>query len=167
MNHEALNPEMTEIVNDKKEHHKTYEDETRIMIAGDYPPIRKALVRLISQEADLGVCVDAENINQALDAIKKEQVDLAIVDISSKDTNSIQLAETIKLQFPNLPVLMLSMPDRAAHAERSSQAEGEEYPLNEQITEQILKALRYIQSLLRSQIFGFTILVKTERSGEK
>ncbi|MHC4544786.1 MAG: response regulator [Planctomycetota bacterium] len=167
MNYEALNPETVETVNDKQEHYKACEDKTRIMVAGDYPPIRKALVRLISQEADLGVCVDAENTDRALDAIKKEQVDLAIVDISSKETNSIQLAETIKLKFPNLPVLILSMHDRAAHAERSSQAEGEEYPLNEQITEQILKALRYIQSLLRSQIFGVTILVKTERSGEK
>ncbi len=167
MNHEALNPEMTEIVNDKKEHHKTYEDETKIIIAGDYPPIRQALVQLIGREADLVVCVDAENTNQALDAIKKQQVDLAIVDISSKDTNSVQLAETIKLQFPNLPVIILSINDSAAHAERSSQAEAEEHPLDEQITEQIIKAVRYIQSLLRSQISGFTILVKTERSDEK
>jgi DNA-binding NarL/FixJ family response regulator len=166
MNHEALHPEMTEIVNDKKRH-KTYEDETRIMIAGDYPPIRQALVQLIGREADLGVCVDAENANQALDAIKKQQADLAIVDISSRNTNSVHLAETIKLQFPNLPVLILSINDSTAHAERSSQAEAEEHPLGEQITEQIIKAVRYIQSLLRSKIFGVTILVKTERSGEK
>jgi DNA-binding NarL/FixJ family response regulator len=167
MNHEALNPEMTEIVNDKKEHHKKYEDETRIMIAGDYPPIHQALVQLIGREAGLVVCVDAENTNQALDAIKKQQVDLAIVDISSKDTNSVQLAETIKLQCPNLPVLILSINDSAAHAEHSSQAEAEEHPLDEQVTEQIIKAVRYIQSLLRGQISGFTILVKTERSDEK
>ncbi|MHC4313172.1 MAG: response regulator [Planctomycetota bacterium] len=167
MNHEALNPEMTEIVNDIKEHHKTYEDETRIMVAGDYPPIHEALVQLIGREADLVVCVNTEKTNQALDAIKKQQVDLAIIDISSKDTNGVQLAETIKLQFPNLPVLILSINDSAAHVERSSQAEAEEHPLGEQVTEQIIKAVRYIQSLLRSRIFGVTILVKTERSGEK
>lgn len=137
------------------------------MITGDYPSTRQALVQLIGREVDLSVCVDAENTNQALDAIKKQQVDLAIVNISSKDTNSFQLAETIKLQFPNLPVLILSISDRAAHAENSSQAEAEEPPLGEQVTEQIIKAVRYIQSLLRSRIFGFTILVKTERSGEK
>lgn len=167
MNHEALNSEMTEIVHENKEHHKTYEEETRIMIAGDYPPIRQALIQLISREADLGVCIDAENINQALDAIKKQQVDLVIVDISSKDMNSVQFAEAIKLQFPNLPVLILSINDSAAHSERSSQAEAEEHLLDEQITEQIIKAVRYIQSLLRNQIWGFTILVKTERSDEK
>lgn len=164
MNHEALNPEMTEIVHKNKEHHKTYEDETRIMIAGDYPPIRQALVQLVGREGDLGVCVDAENTNQALEAIKKQQVDLAIVDISSKDTNSVQLAETIKLHFPNLPVIILSINDSGARAERSSQAEAEGHPLDEQVTEQIIKAVRYIQSLLRSRIWGFTILVKAERS---
>jgi pilus assembly protein CpaE len=167
MNHEALNPEMTEIVHENKEHHKTYEDETRIMIAGDYPPIRQALIQLIGREADLGVCIDADNINQALEAITKQQVDLAIVDISSKDANNVQLAETLKLQFPNLPVIILSIKGSGAHAELSSQAEAEEHPLDEQVTEQIIKAVRYIQSLLRSRISGFTILVKTERSDEK
>lgn len=137
------------------------------MIVGDYSPIRQALIQLIGREADLGVCVDTENTNRALDVIKKKLVDLAIIDISSKETNSIKLAETIKLQFPDLPVLILSTNDTAAHAERSSQAEAEEHPLGEQLTEQIIKAVRYIQSLLRSKIFGATIFVKTERSGEK
>ncbi len=107
MNHEALNPEMTEIVRENNEHYKTCEDKTRIMIAGAYPPIRQGLMQLISQEPDLSVCVDAENINQALDAIKKQQVDLAIVDISLKEANSVQLAEEIKSRCPNLPVLVL------------------------------------------------------------
>ncbi|NIP27362.1 MAG: response regulator [Phycisphaerae bacterium] len=167
MNYEALNPETAETPNNKKENYKSCEDKTRIMIAGDYPPIRRALVQLISREVELGVCIDAENTNLALDVIKKKLVDLAIIDISSKETNSVRLAETIKLQFLDLPVLILSTNDSAAHAERSSQAEPEENPLGEQVTEQIIRAVRYIQSLLRSKIFGVTILVKTERSGEK
>jgi DNA-binding NarL/FixJ family response regulator len=166
MNHEALNPETVEIPN-KKENYQACEDKTRIMIAGDYSPMRQALVKLIGREADLGACVDTENDNQALDAIKKQQVDLAIVDISSRNTNSVQLAETIKLQFPNLPVIILSINDRAAHSELYSHAEAKENHLDEQVSEQIIKAMRYIQSLLRSKIFGVTILVKTERSGEK
>jgi DNA-binding NarL/FixJ family response regulator len=167
MNYEASDSETTEIMNDTKEHDMTCKDTTRILIAGDYPPIRKALAELIGREADLGACVETENIDRVLIAIKKQQADLAIVDISSKDTNGIQLAEKIKLQFPNLPVLMLSIHDQAPSTERSSQAGAEEYYLNEKITEQIIKAVRYIKSLLRSQIFGFTILVKTERSDGK
>jgi len=154
-------------VNDRKEHTKKYEDTTRILIAGVRGGLRQALIEVISQEADLGVCFEAENTIKASETIKKRQVDLVIVDISPRDTQRIELTEKIKLQFPNLPVLMVSFHDGAAHFERSSQAEAKEYPLNEQITEQILKAVRYIQSLLRSRIFGFTILVKTERSGEK
>ncbi|MHC4890257.1 MAG: response regulator [Planctomycetota bacterium] len=167
MNYETSEPEITEIVNDKNEHYQIYEAKTRILIAGDYPPLRQGLIQLIGQETDLGVCVEAENANLALDTIKKQEVDLAIVDISSKDTNDVQLAEKIKLQYPSLPVVLLSMHDRPAHAECSSRAEAEEHPLNEQATEHIIKAVRYIQSLLRSRIFGFTILVKTERSSEK
>lgn len=164
MNYEALNPETVEIVNNKKDHYKVCEDKTRIMIAGDYPPIRQGLIQLISQETDLVVCVEAENANQALDAIKERQADLAIVDISLKNTNGIQLAEKIKLQSPNLPVLILKMHDEALFARGGTRAGAQEYVISDEATKQIIKAVRYVQSLLRSRIFGFTILVKTERS---
>jgi DNA-binding NarL/FixJ family response regulator len=166
MNYETSNPETTKIVRDEYEHYKPCEDKTRIMIAGAYPPIRQGLIQLINQEADLSVCVEAENIIQVLGTIKKQQIDLAIVDISLKETNGVQLAEEIKLQYPNLPVVIFSIYDRAAFTDNSFQAEAEEYPLSEQVTEQVIKAVRYIQSLLRSRIFGFTILVKDERSDE-
>jgi len=150
--------------NQTKEHHKSCEYNTGIVIAGDHPSISRGLIQLISKEANLVDCVEVDNANQALDAIKERQAEFAIVDISSQDTNGVRLAEKIKLQFPNLPVLILSMDNRTACAERSLRAEAEEYPLNEQVTERIIKAVRYVQSLLRSRISGFTILVKIERS---
>jgi DNA-binding NarL/FixJ family response regulator len=157
MNYETSEPET-------KEHHKACENKTGIVIAGDHPSISRGLIQLISKEAKLVDCVEVDNANQALDAIKEREADFAIVDISSQDTSGIWLAKKIKLQFPNIPVLILSMDNGGACAERSQQSEAEGHPLNEQVTERIIKAVLYVQSLLRSRISGFTILVKTERS---
>jgi len=153
-----------EVVNEEKEIDKACEDKTGIVIAGGNPSISQGLIQLVRKEAELVDCVEVDNANQALDVIKERQADFAIVDISSQDTSGVRLAEKIKLQFPNLPVLILSMDNRAACAERSQQSEAEGHPLNEQVTERIIKAVHYVQALLRSRISGFTILVKTERS---
>ena len=99
MNYETSEPET-------KEHHKACENKAGIVIAGDHPSISQGLTKLISKEAKLVDYVEVDNANQALDAIKERQADFAIVDISSQDTTGVRLAEKIKLQFPNLPVLI-------------------------------------------------------------
>lgn len=167
MSYEKTDFETTEIVGDKKEHYKMCEDTTRILIAGVRRPLRQRLIELVNQEADLGVSVETEDAHQALDVIRKQQVDLAIVDISLKDTNGIQLAERIKLQSPNLPVLILKMNDDALYVKRASQAGTQEYVINDEATEKVIKAVRYVKSLLKSRIYGFTVLVKLERGSKK
>lgn len=91
---------------EKKEHHKSCEYKTGIVIAGDHPSISRGLIQLISKEAKLVDCVEVDDVDRALEAIKERQADFAIVDISSQDTNGVRLAEKIKLKFPNLPVLI-------------------------------------------------------------
>jgi len=92
-----------------KEHHKACENKTGIVIAGDHPYICQGLIQLISKEAKLVDCAEVDNANQALGAIKERQADYAIVDIPYQDTNGVRLAEKIKLQFSNLPILIGSL----------------------------------------------------------
>lgn len=145
-----------------KEQYTTSEDKTRILIVNGHPAVRQGLVQLINQEADLRVCVEAGSANQALDAVKKQQIDMAIVDISLEKTNSVHAAEKIRLQCPNLPVLVLSMHNEILHDRSTLEAGAGEYIVDQEATKQILKAIRYIQTLLRCQVFGFTVLVKVE-----
>ncbi|MHC4603047.1 MAG: response regulator [Planctomycetota bacterium] len=164
MNYETSEPEITEIMNDKEEQYTTSGNKIRIMIVDGHPIVRQGLMQFINEQSGIGFCIGTENANQVLDAIRKRQVDLAIVDISLKNTNGVQLTEKIKLQSPNLPVLILKMHEETLYAKRASRAGDPKYIINDEATEQIIKAVRYIQSLLRSRIYGFTILVKTERS---
>ncbi len=146
---------------------KVSKNKTKILIVSDHPIIQKELCQLFNHEADLEICIDTEDTNQAQEAIEKQQLDLAIVDISSKDTNGFKFADKIKLECPNLPILLLSINDKTFHAEHPSQAETKEFLLNRQATEQIIKAIHYTQSLLRSKIFGFTFVVNIGRSRER
>ena len=141
---------------------------TKILIVDDHPDIRLELAQFINQEYDLIVCSEAETSEQVLDTIERKHVDvdLAIVNVSLKNTNE-QLAEKIKLQYPNLPVLMLSISDQAFYHSRKRLAK--ECFVNREVTEQLTEAIRYVQSLIKSCIFGFTVLVdiKDSTTGNK
>ena len=135
-----------------------------ILIASDHPIVHKGLVELISGKPDIGICIEAENTNQYWATISKQQIDLAIIDISSKDSNGFKLADRVKLQCPKVPIVLLSVYDEALHAENTLQAKTTESLFNREATEQIIKAIRYVQSLLRNKIFGFTLALRIERS---
>lgn len=163
----SRNSQRIKIADKEEAQVKAAKNQAGILIVSDHPIVRKGLAELINGKPDIGICIEVENTNQHWATIRKQRIDLAIVDISSKDTNGLTLADKIKLERPNLPILLLSINDKIFHAEHTLQAESKESLLNRQATEQIIKAIYYAQSLLRNQIFGFTLAVNIERSRER
>lgn len=133
-------------MNEKEGQHDKGKYKTRILVVDDHTVVRQGLTLLINQEPDLVVCAEAENATQALEAIEKKQIDLAIVDISLDGTNGIQLTEKIKSQRPHLPVLILTMHDEALYAKRAFQAGAEGYVTKHEAAETIITAIRLMLS---------------------
>ena len=94
----------------------------RILIVDDHPVVRRGLTQLINHEPELVVSAEAENAAQALEVLKKESVDIAVVDVSLNGTNGIQLTEKIKSKYPGLPVLILTIHDEDIYAKRALEA---------------------------------------------
>ena len=156
-----LNSEKTKVVNEKKNKTTIVKNKTRILIVGHHPLARQGLTQLVNQESDCVVCAEAENANQISESIEKKHVDLAIVDIFTEGKGGSKLAEKIKLEYPNLPILMLSIDDESLYAKHAPFEQKSKYLINHRATEQIIRAVRYVQSLLENHVFGFTVLVKT------
>ncbi len=133
-------------MNEEKEPHDSRESKTRILIVDDHSIVRRGLIQLINQESDLVVCAEAENAEQALEAVTEQQVDLAVVDISLTGTNGIKLTEKIKEQRPHLPVLILTMHDEARYADSAFQAGARGYVTKQEAAETIITAIRLVLS---------------------
>jgi len=119
-------------------------EKRRIIIVDDHPIVRQGLTQLINQEDDLYVCGQAEDAHQAMRAIRELNPDLVIVDISLRTTSGIELIKDIKVQFPNLPVLTLSMHDEAIYAERALRAGARGYIMKQEATEEVVNAIRRV-----------------------
>src|SRR5690349_2737198 len=94
----------------------------KVFLVDDHPMVRERLAELISQEGDLEVCGEAEDAVTALKRIGQLQPDLAIVDITLKDTYGIELVKDLKERESHVPVLVLSMHDETVYGERAIRA---------------------------------------------
>lgn len=114
----------------------------RILIVDDHPIVRRGLIQLIGHDPDLVVCGEAEDAHGALAAIAENAPDLAVVDISLKGSNGIDLLKQIRSRFPRLKVIVLSMHDEALYAERALKTGAKGYIMKQEAPEQILGAVR-------------------------
>ena len=95
---------------------------TKVLLVDDHPILRQGLTRLINAEADLVVCGEAEDAAKAFDLVGSLNPDVAVIDISLKNSNGIELIKNIKARYSSLPVLVLSMHDESLYAERALRA---------------------------------------------
>ena len=120
------------------------EMKTKILIVDDHSVLRRGLIQVINEEPDLEVCAEAENAVQALEAIEKQPVDLAIVDISLGGTDGIALTTRIKSEHPHIPVLILTMHEEGEYAKRALGAGAKGYVTKHEDAETIVAAIRLI-----------------------
>jgi DNA-binding NarL/FixJ family response regulator len=128
----------------KKAQHDTSKNKTRILVVDDHAIVRQGLIKLVEAEPDLMVCAEAENASQALEAMEKQQFDLAIVDILLEGASGLELTERMKLRRPNLIVLILSMHDGLLYAQRALRAGATGYVAKYEAAEKIITAIRQV-----------------------
>jgi DNA-binding NarL/FixJ family response regulator len=122
----------------------------RVLLVDDHPITRQGMKALINQQLNLEVCAESDNAAQAVELLTKTQPDLAILDVSLKATNGIELTKNLKSHAPNLPILIVSMHDEALFAERALRAGAMGYVMKQEAGEKVVLA---IQHLLRGEIF--------------
>src|SRR5260221_934438 len=89
---------------------------TRVLLVDDHPILRRGLAQLINLEADMMVCGEAEDAAKAFDAAGTLNPDVAVIDISLKGGNGIELIKNLKARYPELPTLILSMYEESLYA---------------------------------------------------
>jgi DNA-binding NarL/FixJ family response regulator len=117
---------------------------TKVLLVDDHPILRAGLRRLIDAESDMLVCGEAEEGPKAFELVGTLQPDIAVIDISLKGSNGIELIKNLKARYPALPTLILSMHDESLYAERALRAGSLGYIMKEEAIEQVLTAIRKV-----------------------
>ena len=116
----------------------------RILIVDDHPMMRDGLRQLIANEADLEVVGEADDAAQALEEAEKLKPDLAIVDITLRASNGLDLIKDLHIRSPRTAVLVLSMHDESLYAERVLRAGGRGYIMKQEGGTKIIEGVRQV-----------------------
>ncbi len=116
----------------------------KVFLVDDHPLVREWLTNLINQQADLVVCGEAESAPQAMAAMAAAKPDVAVVDLSLKDSSGIELIKDLKQFHPGIAVLVLSMHDESLYAERALRAGARGYIMKRETTKKVVTAIRQV-----------------------
>ena len=116
------------------------EKKPRILIAEDFEENRIAL-KLILKHAGFDV-IEAENGQQAVDAVRREEPDLVLMDITLPGIDGLQATREIRRdqKFERLPIIVVSAHDSEDVRREAVEAGGSEY-VNKPIEIEELKKL--------------------------
>ncbi len=117
---------------------------TAILLVEDHPIFRKGLMEVLNNEPGFEVVGECEDAPEALKAMKELKPRLVIVDITLKNSSGIELIKDIKLRYPEVLVLTLSMHDEVMYAERALKAGSRGYIMKQHAPETVVKAVYQI-----------------------
>jgi DNA-binding NarL/FixJ family response regulator len=87
----------------------------RLLVVDDHEVVRQGLVALIDRREKFQVVAEAGTVEEALDAARRFQPDLVIMDVRLPDGSGIEACREIRAELPHTRVVMLtSYPDEEA-----------------------------------------------------
>jgi DNA-binding NarL/FixJ family response regulator len=116
----------------------------KVLIVDDHPVVREGLAMHLATQPDLEVCGEAEDLPGALALLASARPDVAIIDISLKNSNGIELIRRIKDRHDEVRILVWSMYPENLYAERAVRAGAQGYMNKGQATRHVLDAVRAI-----------------------
>lgn len=118
----------------------------KIFLVDDHAILLDGIKSLLSKEESLEVCGEANSAEEALDFLKKNQVDLLITDFNLPNMDGLGLVRLVKKISPDTKILMLSMHDET-HLVKEILKEGVAgYVLKNDSHKELLQAISAIRT---------------------
>jgi len=118
---------------------------SKVMLVDDHAMLRHGMAMLINLEPDMEVVAEAGDGDEALAALKLDNCpDIVLMDVSLKTLSGFEVIKSIHHLIPALPVLVVSMHDEAAYAERALRAGARGYVMKQEPGEALVTAIREV-----------------------
>jgi DNA-binding NarL/FixJ family response regulator len=111
-------------------------------VVDDHTLVRHGIALLIKERfPDAGV-LEAARADEAVEVMKAEEVDLALVDVRMPDRDGLELLRDIKSGWPDTPVIMLTTYDHGNYVKQALAGGADGYMLKDASPEDLDQAIR-------------------------
>ena len=117
-----------------------------ILIADDHAVVRRGLKQILSETSDMVVAGEAVDGEEVLSMIQPDTTDVVILDITMPGRSGLEVLKDLKREYPQIPVLVLSMHPEEQFARRLLKEGASGYMTKETAPEELVQAVRKVHS---------------------
>jgi len=118
----------------------------KVLLADDHGIVRAGLRRIVEESGDMEVVAEAADGRETLRLIKEILPDVAVIDISMPGLDGLEVVSQLHRQYPNLPILILTMHEEGQYVVRAIQAGAMGYLTKQSAPEQLVKAIHKVHA---------------------
>jgi DNA-binding NarL/FixJ family response regulator len=116
----------------------------RTLIVDDQNLIREGIRVLLEKASEIEIVGDASNGETALEKIEAIQPDIVLLDIDMPGIDGLTVADTIRLKFPSVKVIMLSSHEDRSYIQRSTAVGAKGYLLKNATSEELEWSIKLV-----------------------
>ena len=131
----------------------------KVLIADDHPIVRQGLRQVLKETSDIVVAGEAGTGPETLDEVSKNNYDVVLLDISMPGRSGLDILRQLKIDNPELHVLILSTYPEEQYAVRSLKDGAEGYLTKASVPDELVAAIRkaasgrkYVSSALAEKL---------------
>ncbi len=118
----------------------------RVAIVDDHRMVLDGLKQILSHEPDIEVVGAECNADEGIRCILKQDIDIAVLDISLPGKSGLDILDIVKTQKPKLRVLILSAFPEEQYAVRALKSGASGYLTKNSAPQELVDAIRRINS---------------------
>jgi two-component system invasion response regulator UvrY len=131
----------------------------KVIICDDHPIFREGLKKILSQAKDIAVEGEASSGGELLDMLKTHPCQVISLDLAFPGSNGLELLKTLRIDYPKIAILILSMYPEDQYAVRALKAGAAGYVVKGSGPDELLTAIkktagggRYVSPTLAEQL---------------
>ncbi|MBL7961308.1 response regulator transcription factor [bacterium] len=118
----------------------------KIILVDDHELVREGIKKVLKKETDIDIVGETPNSAGLNELLQKVEADLVILDISLPDRSGLEVLKDLKIRYPKLRVLMLSMHPEERFAIRAIRSGASGYVTKDMAAQELVKAVQKIMS---------------------
>lgn len=116
----------------------------KILLTDDHAMVRTALKRVLQDVPGIVLVGEADTANEALRQVREQHWDAVVLDLNMPGQNAMSVLRIMKVERPELPVLVLSMYPEEQHAVRALKSGAAGYVGKASAADELVKAIQKV-----------------------
>jgi DNA-binding NarL/FixJ family response regulator len=118
----------------------------RILIVDDHALVRRGMYHVVLEGFPDADVVEADGAASALELMRQKAASIALVDVRMPDADGLELLRSMKAEWPDVPVIMLSTYENAPYVKRALSDGASGYLLKDATPEDLAQAINVAMS---------------------